>query len=69
MNSVSKGAGLKKKKKLLGWAFPPSSLCITRATVFLCFIFQLKDYQVFKAKGGKVEKIKNKTILKVLKTQ
>ena len=23
------------------------------------FIFQLKDYQIFKAKGGKVEKIKN----------
>ena len=56
---MSKGAGVKKKISYLVEHFSPHSLCITRATLFLCFIFQLKDYQIFKAKGGEVEKIKN----------
>lgn len=55
---MSKGAGVKKKSYLVEH-FSPHNLCITRAALFLRFIFQLKDYQIFKAKGGRVEKIKN----------
>ena len=59
---MSKGAGVKKKKIEVTWLsiFLPTIFVLQELhCLFLCFIFQLKDYQIFKAKGGKVEKIKN----------